>query len=78
MATYSVAVFWRHTPRMSTGQSGARSFLATIVGYVIAAIVAVYLLHFVVGTILWLFRTVLIVAVLFGLLLVYMRLKSSD
>ncbi|MEO8267329.1 MAG: hypothetical protein ABI706_17655 [Ilumatobacteraceae bacterium] len=61
---------------MSTQPSGARSVLATLLGYVIVAIVVLFLFHFVIGTILWLFRTVVIVAVLLGLLTIYLKLKS--
>jgi hypothetical protein len=63
---------------MSTQPSAARSVLATIVGYAIVAIVVLFLFHFIVGTILWLFRTLVIVVVLLGLLTIYLRLKSSD
>ena len=61
---------------MSTQPSGARSVLATLVGYVIVAIVVLFLFHFIIGTILWLFRTVVIVVVLLGLLTIYLKLKS--
>ena len=61
---------------MSTQPSGARSVLATLVGYVIVAIVVLFLFHFIIGTILWLVRTLVIVAVLLGLLTIYLKLKS--
>ena len=61
---------------MSTQPSGARSVLATLVGYVIVAIVVLFLFHFIIGTILWLFRTLVIVAVLLGLFTIYLKLKS--
>ena len=61
---------------MSTQPSGARSVLATLVGYVIVAIVVLLLFHFIIGTILWLFRTLVIVVVLLGLLTIYLKLKS--
>ena len=63
---------------MSTQPSGARSVLATIVGYVLVAVVVVVLFNFIIGTIFWLIRTVLIIAVLVGLLLLYLRLKAPD
>ena len=50
--------------------------LATLVGYVIVAIVVLFLFHFIIGTILWLVRTLVIVAVLLGLLTIYLKLKS--
>jgi uncharacterized membrane protein YdjX (TVP38/TMEM64 family) len=63
---------------MSTEPSGARSVLATIVGYVIVAIVVLVLFHFIIGTILWLFRTLVIIVVILGLITIYLRLKSPD
>ena len=63
---------------MSTQPSGARSVLATLVGYVIVAIVVLFLFHFIIGTILWLFRTLVIVVVLLGLVTIYLKLKSPD
>jgi hypothetical protein len=63
---------------MSTEPSGARSVLATIVGYILVAVIVLVLFNFIIGTILWLFRTLVIVAVLLGLLIVYLRLKAPD
>ena len=63
---------------MSTTPSRGRSALATIVGYVLVAVVVVVLFNFIVGTIFWLVRTILIIAVLVGLLLLYLHLKSPD
>lgn len=63
---------------MATGRDGARSLLATIVGYVIVAIVVLFLFKFIVGTIFWLFRTLVVVVVLLVLLTIYLRLKSPD
>jgi hypothetical protein len=63
---------------MSTEPGGARSLLATVVGYLLVALVIVVLFHFIVGTILWLFRTLVIVVVLLALLTIYLRLKSPD
>jgi hypothetical protein len=60
---------------MST-PSAARSGLATVVGYILVAVVVVVLFKFIIGTIYWLLRTVLIIAVLLGLLTFYLRLKS--
>jgi hypothetical protein len=59
-------------------QGRARSFLATVVGYLIVIILAVLVLRFVLGTIYWLIRAFFIVIVLVGLLTVYLRLKSPD
>jgi hypothetical protein len=63
---------------VSIERSGARSAMATVVGYVIVAIVVLAVFHFIIGTILWLFRTLVIVVVLLGLLTLYLRLKSPD
>jgi len=63
---------------MSTEPSGARSVLATIVGYILVAVIVLVLFNFIIGTILWLFRTLVIVAVLLGLLILYLRLKTPD
>jgi hypothetical protein len=59
-------------------QGRARSFLATVVGYLIVIILAVVVFRFVLGTIYWLLRAFFIVIVLVGLLTVYLRLKSPD
>ena len=67
-----------HTPGMSTERSRARSVLATLVGYVLVAVLVVVLFNFVVGTIFWLIRTVLIIVALLGLLTIYLKLKSPN
>ena len=56
--------------------SGSRSVLATIVGYFLVAVIVLVLFHFVIGTVLWLFRTAAIVVVLLVLLTIYLKLKS--
>ena len=63
---------------MPTRQEGARSLLATIVGYIIVALVVLILLRFVVGTVFWLVRAFVLVIVLLALLALYVRLKSPD
>ena len=63
---------------MTTERSGARSITATIVGYLLLAVIVLILFHSIVGTILWLFRTIVIIVVVLGLLTVYLRLKSPD
>lgn len=63
---------------MPTQPSGTRSLLATIVGYVLVIVVIVVLFNFIVGTIFWLIRTILIIAALVGLLMLYLHLKSPD
>ena len=63
---------------MQTEPSATRSVLATVVGYVLVAIIVVVLFNFIVGTFFWLIRTVLIIVALLGLLTIYLRLKSPD
>ena len=63
---------------MSTEPSASRSVLATVVGYVLVAVLVVVLFNFVIGTIFWLLRTVLIIVALLGLLTLYLKLKSPD
>jgi hypothetical protein len=63
---------------MPTEASGTRSVLATVVGYVLVAVLVVVLFNFVIGTIFWLLRTVLIIVALLGLLTLYLKLKSPD
>jgi hypothetical protein len=63
---------------MSTQPSAARSVLATVVGWVLVGVVVVVLFNFVIGTLFWLIRTVLIIVALLGLLTIYLKLKSPD
>ena len=63
---------------MPTRGAGARSLLATIVGYIIVALVVLILLRFIVGTVFWLIRAFVLVIVLLALLAIYLRLKSPD
>lgn len=63
---------------MASERSGGRSILATVVGYCLVGILILVLFNAVVGTILWLFRTVVIIVVILGLLTLYFRLKSPD
>ena len=53
---------------MSTQRNGARSVLATLVGYLLVALIVLFVFHFIIGTILWLFRTLVVIVVLLGLL----------
>ncbi len=52
-----------------------RSLAATVVGWVIVVLLAWWLLGALVGTLLWLLRAVLLVAVLIGLVRLYFWLK---
>ena len=59
-------------------EDGARSLLATIVGYVIVAFVVVVVFRFVAGTFFWVIRTVVIVVIFGALVAIYLKLKSPD
>jgi phosphoglycerol transferase MdoB-like AlkP superfamily enzyme len=63
---------------MPTEPGRGRSLLATIVGYLIVALVVLFVFKFVLGTIFWLLRALVIVVILLGLLTLYARLKSPD
>ena len=63
---------------MPTQRRTGRSILATLVGYVIVGVLVIVAFHFVVGTILWLFRTLVIVVVILALVTIYLRLKAPD
>lgn len=54
----------------------SRSFLATVVGYVLLAVIVWFLFGWLVGTILWVLRTVLIIVVVLGLFTLYLKLKT--
>lgn len=55
---------------------GARSVLATVVGYVLVAAIAYLGFRLFAGTIFWLIRTIIVVAVIGGLIALYLTLKS--
>jgi phosphoglycerol transferase MdoB-like AlkP superfamily enzyme len=61
---------------MATEPSGSRSVLATIVGFCLVAVIVLVLFHFVIGTVLWLFRTAAIIAVVLVAMILYLKLKS--
>lgn len=52
--------------------------MATIVGYLIVAVVVLVLFQFIVGTIFWLIRMLVVVFILLVLVTIYLRLKSPD
>lgn len=55
----------------------ARQFAASVVGWLIAAIVVVILLRFAFGAIGFLLRSLMIVVVLIGMAWIYFKLKSD-
>ena len=61
---------------MAIERSTGRSILASAVGYIIAAIVVIWLLGAVIGTVLWLVRTAIVIAVVVGLIALYLKLKT--
>ena len=63
---------------MSTEGSGARSLLATIVGYVIVGLVVLFLFRFIAGTFFWVLRTLFVVVIFGALVAIYLKLKSPD
>jgi len=52
--------------------------LATMVGYLLVVVIAIVAFRFVLGTLFWLLRTVLVVVVIGGLLVLYLKLKTPD
>lgn len=61
---------------MADSRNGARSILATIVGYAIVALVVIWLLNFVAGTIFWIVRTIVAIVVVLALITLYFKLKT--
>lgn len=61
---------------MADSPNGARSLLATIVGYVILALVVIWLFNFVAGTIYWILRTIIAIVVILALITLYLKLKT--
>ena len=56
----------------------SRSFLATIVGWVLAAIVVWFAFRFVLGAVGFVVRGVVLIVVIVGLLWAYLALKAPD
>ncbi len=63
---------------MADIRTGARSVLATVIGWIIVALIVYWLFHFLLGTILWVLRAVLAIVIVGGLFWVYLRLKSPS
>jgi hypothetical protein len=59
-------------------RSSSRSALATVVGWLLVLVVGWVLLRILIGTVYWMLRGVVLVAVLVGLLLLYLTLKAPD
>ena len=54
----------------------ARSAIGSIIGFVIVGLIAFWLLHAVIGSIFWLIRSLVFIAVVGALIYVYLSLKS--
>lgn len=65
-------------PESPGARSGARSALATVVGYILVAIIAYFVLRLFLGTIFWLLRTIIVVVIIGGLFMLYLNLKAPD
>jgi multisubunit Na+/H+ antiporter MnhE subunit len=58
--------------------SKARSFLASIIGYLLAAVVAYLAFRMFLGTVYWLIRMIVIVLAVGGLAMLYLKLKAPS
>ncbi len=63
---------------MGAVASSGRSVLASVVGWLIVALLAYWFLGIIVGTIAFLVRFVIWIVILGALLAIYLRLKSPD
>jgi hypothetical protein len=61
-----------------TSSRGARSLLATAVGCAIVAVIALFVLRLVIGAIFGLIRTIVVIVVIGGLVVLYLKLKLPD
>jgi hypothetical protein len=65
-----------HARDMTAVPDRARSLLATVVGWVLAALVAFWLLGALIGTLRFVLRVVITILVVGALVTLYLRLKS--
>lgn len=59
-----------------SGVDRSRSALATVVGWVLVAVIAWVVLRTVLGTVFWLLRSLMVVALIVGLIWAYLALKA--
>ncbi|MCB1001558.1 MAG: hypothetical protein R2713_22475 [Ilumatobacteraceae bacterium] len=59
-------------------RTSSRSAAAAVVGWVIVVIVGWMVLRFVLGTIFWMLRGAILIAVVVGLVLLWLTLKAPD
>jgi hypothetical protein len=57
---------------------GVRGFGATVVGWLIVAVIVYFFFGFLIGTIRWVFRFVIVLFLLGGLLTLYFKLRDDD
>lgn len=62
---------------MAESRGGPRSIAASVVGWLLVAVVAYLLFGFVIGTLRWLLRVVVIVVIVGGLGWLYFKLKDD-
>lgn len=58
--------------------SRGRSFAASLVGWVLVALVLYFVFGWFISTILWIIRLVMVVVVLGALLAIYLKLRGDD
>ena len=58
--------------------SKVRSFLASIIGYLLAAVVAYLAFRMFLGTVYWLLRMVIVIVAVGGLATLYLKLKAPS
>ena len=56
----------------------SRSLLATVVGWLLVAVIAWIALRFILGSVFWILRSLLIIVVIVGLLWAYLALKAPS
>ena len=59
-------------------RTSSRSVAASAVGWVLVLVVGWILLRFVLGTIFWIVRGAILIAIVIGLLLLWLTLKAPD
>ncbi len=57
---------------------GIRGFGATIIGWLIVAVIVYFFFGFLIGTIRWVFRFIIVLFLLGALLTVYFKLRDGD
>ncbi|BAN03680.1 hypothetical protein [Ilumatobacter coccineus] len=57
---------------------GVRGFGATVVGWLIVAVIVYFFFGFLIGTIRWVFRFIVVVVLIGALLTVWFKLRGDD